>query len=73
MHLTEQNRRAKPNLAAIEESDAAGAPGTEIEITPGMRDAGVSAFYGPDWGREPPGDAVERIYRAMYATRPLVG
>lgn len=40
-------------------------PKCQIEVTPEMIEAGVRAFYGPDWGKELAENAVRRIFLAM--------
>jgi len=56
-----------PAFAESTESVDAGAPGTdpEIEITPAMLKAGVSAFVAYDARFEGPQEAVAEIYTAM--------
>ena len=41
MHLTEQSGKVKAGTVAAEESEAAGAPAIEPEVTPEMIEAGI--------------------------------
>jgi hypothetical protein len=52
------------------ESIGAGAPADEIEITPAMIRAGVSAFCGCNSGFETERETVEQIYEAMVRLSP---
>jgi hypothetical protein len=64
MHLTEQKMTT---YSSGSDSIGAGAPssGTEIEITPAMLRAGVSALCAYDSEFESREEGVERIFRAM--------
>jgi hypothetical protein len=50
-----------------------GAPADEIEITPGMLRAGVSALCSYDSEFESREEGVERIFRAMYQALKIHG
>jgi hypothetical protein len=69
MHLTYPN--SDPDIGTVSPADSgeAGAPEDEIEITPGMMEVGVEAFYGYDPGDMEPERCVEAIYLAMETLR----
>jgi hypothetical protein len=69
MHLTYPNQDAYSEQASTANAKEAGASEKEIEVTPAMISAGVTAlaFYDPGFEHEP--WAVARIYRAIETAR----
>lgn len=69
MHLTYLQNELLHGTVVSDDSEAAGAPVTKIEITPEMIEAGTSEFWAFDERFEFAEEAVVRIYRAMCLHR----
>jgi hypothetical protein len=67
MHLA--NSTSSINLSAVESKDSAGAPETEIEVTPAMIDAGLEQLFAFDHREDDERELMANIFRAMSARK----
>jgi hypothetical protein len=67
MHLTYHDSDLHTATASTAKAEGAGEPGTEVEVTPAMIEAGVGAFYAYDNRYEPAEVVVLKIFCQMMA------